>query len=280
MAGRVQGKVAIVTGAAQGIGRGCAEMLAREGARVVIADLQLDAGQVVVAAIREKGGEAVFQQVDVVEEKQCQQLMDMAVQTYGRLDIVVNNAGWYPRATLEETTANVWDHILNVNLRGAFFCCKHAVAHLRASGRGSIINIGSIHGIQGAPNLVAYSAAKGGLLSLTRTLAGAYAPDHIRVNYIIPGWVLTEGEKALRRSQGLSEEALLRVGETLRLGRHQSVEDTAYAVIYLASDESAQVTGTILHLDAGASTLPVPSRPSTDAYRVLLSDAYPTEAPE
>ncbi|HEY4383497.1 MAG TPA: SDR family oxidoreductase [Ktedonobacteraceae bacterium] len=265
MAGRVQGKVAVVTGAAQGIGRGCAEMLAREGARVIIADLQQDAGQSVVSAIREKGGEAVFQQLDVIEEQQCQQVMDMAVQTYGRLDIVVNNAGWYPRATLEETTADLWDQMLNVNLRGAFFCCKHAVAHLRASGGGSIINIGSIHGLQGAPNLVAYSVSKGGLLTLTRTLAGAYAPDRIRVNYIIPGWVLTEGEKALQKRSGMSEEALLHIGERLPLGRHQNVEDTAYAVIYLASDESAQVTGSIMHLDAGNSTLPLRAKLSTNA---------------
>lgn len=277
MAGRVQGKVAVVTGAAQGIGRGCAEMLAREGARVIIGDLQQDAGQAVVAAIREKGSEALFQQVDVIEEKQCQHVMDMAVQMYGRLDIVVNNVGWFPRATLEETTADLWDHVLNVNLRSAFFCCKYAVAHLRASGGGSIINIGSIHGIQGLPNLVAYSAAKGGLLSLTRTLAGAYAPDRIRVNYIIPGWVLTEGEKALQRSRGLSEEALLRAGETLPLGRHQSVEDTAYAVIYLASDESAQVTGSIMNLDAGASTLP---QSSTAAYRILMPGEHSPKVPE
>jgi NAD(P)-dependent dehydrogenase (short-subunit alcohol dehydrogenase family) len=257
MAGRVHGKVAVVTGAAQGIGRSCAEMLAREGASVIIGDIQNDTGQAVVAAIRKMGGEALFQYVDVVEEKHCEQLMDTAVQTYGRLDVVVNNAGWYPRATLEETSTDLWEHVLNVNLRGAFFCCKYAVAHLRAAGGGSIINIGSINGLQGLPNLVAYAAAKGGLLSLTRTLAGAYASDRIRVNYIIPGWVLTEGEKALHRSHGRTDEALLRAGETLPLGRHQSVEDTAYAVIYLASDESAQVTGSIMHIDAGASTLPI-----------------------
>lgn len=270
MAGRVHGKVAVVTGAAQGIGRGCAQMLAREGARVIIGDIQDEAGQAVVAAIRERGDEALFQHVDVLEEKQCQTLMDTAVHNYGRLDILVNNAGWFPRATLEETSTDLWERVLNVNLRGAFFCCKSAVPSLRAAGGGSILNIGSINGLQGLPNLVAYAAAKGGLLSLTRTLAGAYAPDRIRVNYIIPGWVLTEGEKALHRSQGLSEQALVRAGEALALGRHQSVEDTAYAVIYLASDESAQVTGTTLHLDAGASTLPLSS---AEAYQVLLPGA-------
>ena len=259
MVGRVQGKVAVVTGAAQGIGRGCAEMLAREGASVIIGDIQHDAGQAVAAAIREAGGEARFQHVDVVEEKQCEQLMETAVQAYGRLDIVVNNAGWYPRATLEETSTDLWERVLHINLRGAFFCCKYAVPHMRAAGGGSIINIGSINGLQGLPNLVAYASAKGGLLSLTRTLAGAYVSDRIRVNYIIPGWVLTEGEKALHKSQGRSEESLLQAGAALPLGRHQSVEDTAYAVIYLASDESSQVTGTIMHIDAGATTLPIQS---------------------
>jgi NAD(P)-dependent dehydrogenase (short-subunit alcohol dehydrogenase family) len=257
MAGRVQGKVAVVTGAAQGIGRACAEMLAREGASVIIGDIQDDAGQAAAAAIRESGGEARFQHVDVVEEKDCEQLMEAAVQAYGQLDIVVNNVGWFPRATLEETTTDLWERVLNVNLRGAFYCCKYAVPHLRAVGGGSIINIGSINGLQGLPNLVAYASAKGGLLSLTRTLAGAYSAERIRVNYIIPGWVLTEGEKALHRSQGRSEEDLLSAGAALPLGRHQSVEDTAYAVIYLASDESSQVTGTIMHVDAGATTLPI-----------------------
>ena len=179
--------------------------------------------------------------------------------TFGRLDALVNNAGWFPRATLEETTTEIWDSILDLNLRGAFYCCKLAMPHLRAAGGGSIVNIGSINGIQGLPNLVAYAAAKGGLLALTRTLAGACAPDRIRVNYVIPGWVLTEGELALQSSRGVGEEDLRRAGQALALGRHQTAQDTAYAVLYLASDESTQVTGMIMHIDAGATTLPIQS---------------------
>jgi NAD(P)-dependent dehydrogenase (short-subunit alcohol dehydrogenase family) len=257
MAERMAGKVAVVTGAAQGIGRGCAEMLAREGARVVVGDLQVEAGQAAVEAIRAAGGEAIFQRADIVEEADCAALIDAAVQTYGRLDALVNNAGWFPRATLEETTTELWDRIMHVNVRGAFLCCKYAVPRMRAAGGGSIVNIGSINGIQGLPNLVAYSAAKGALLTLTRTLAGAYAPERIRVNYVIPGWVLSEGEIALQRSRGVTDEQLQQAGSRLPLGRHQTPQDTAYAVIYLASDESAQVTGTMLHIDAGASTLPI-----------------------
>ena len=257
MTGRMAGKVVVVTGAARGIGRGCAEMLAREGARVVIGDIRVDEGTQTVEAIRAGGGEVTFQQTDVVEEEQCAALMDVAVETYGRLDALVNNVGWFPRGMLEETTTEFWEQVMAVNLRSAFYCCKHAVAHLRAAGGGSIVNIGSIHGLQGAPNVVAYSAAKGGLLALTRTLAGAYVGDRIRVNYIVPGWVLTEAEIELQRSRGFSEEDLRRVGDRLPLGRHQTLEDTAYAVVYLASDESSQVTGTVLHIDAGASTLPL-----------------------
>ena len=129
---------------------------------------------------------------------------------------------------------------------------------MRTIGGGSIVNMGSIIGIQGLPNLVAYSAAKGGLMTLTKTLAGALAPDRIRVNYLIPGWVLTEGEIALHGGNGISLERLLAAGEKLALGRHQLPSDSAYASIYLLSDESPQVTGTVINVDAGGSTLPIP----------------------
>jgi NAD(P)-dependent dehydrogenase (short-subunit alcohol dehydrogenase family) len=258
MTKRLNEKVVVITGAAQGIGRGCAQMAARESARVVIGDKQQEAGEATAAAIRAAGGKAVFHATDVVNETACAALMQAAREIYGRIDVLVNNVGWYPRATLEETTTELWEQILQINLRGAFYCCKYAIPVMRASGGGSIINIGSINGIQGLPNLIAYSAAKGGLLALTRTLAGAYAADNIRVNYLIPGWVLSEGELALQQSRGVSDADLQRAGQSLRLGRHQTPEDAAYAVVYLASDESAQVTGTILNVDAGAATLPFP----------------------
>jgi NAD(P)-dependent dehydrogenase (short-subunit alcohol dehydrogenase family) len=257
MAERVRGKVAIVTGASQGIGRNCAWLLAQEGARVVVADIQDEKGLSVVEQIRGAGMEAFYQHCDVMDEGQCAALIQSAIDSYGRIDILVNNAGWFPRATIEETSTELWDNVINVNLRGAFYCCKYAIPQLRNSGGGSIINIGSINGIQGLGSLLAYSSAKGGLLALTRTLAGAYAKDRIRANYVIPGWVLTEGEMSLQGSRGVTEDELRRAGDSLLLGRHQTPEDVAYAVIYLASDESSQVTGTILHIDAGATTLPI-----------------------
>jgi NAD(P)-dependent dehydrogenase (short-subunit alcohol dehydrogenase family) len=258
MATRLQSKVVVVTGGAQGIGFGCARMLAAEGAAVVIGDLQKERGEQAAAAIGKEGGRASFCPVDVTDEKRCASLIDHAVKNYGKLDGLVNNAGWFPRATLEETTTELWEQVLRVNLRGAFYCCKYAVPRMRQAKSGSIVNIGSICGIQSLPNLVAYGVAKGGLLALTRTLAGALLEQRIRVNYVIPGWVLTEGELKIQRGEGRDEASLRKMGEKLGFGRQQTPLDTAYAVTYLLSDESCQVTGSILHVDAGASTLPIP----------------------
>jgi NAD(P)-dependent dehydrogenase (short-subunit alcohol dehydrogenase family) len=256
MSDRLANKVVVITGAAQGIGRGCAEMAAREGGRVIVADLLEEAGRATVEAIHGAGGEGTFVRTDVREEDSCADLMEETVRTYGRIDALVNNVGGFPRGTLEETTTEFWESVLSLNLRGAFYCCKYATRHLRTAGGGSIVNVGSIHGVQGAANLVAYSAAKGGLLTMTRTLAGALATDRIRVNYIIPGWVLTDTEIALQASQGRSLEELYRIGADMPLGRHQTPEDTAYAVVYLVSDESTQVTAALLNVDAGDSMLP------------------------
>jgi NAD(P)-dependent dehydrogenase (short-subunit alcohol dehydrogenase family) len=257
MSNRLGGKVVIVTGAAQGIGFGCASLIASEGAAVMLGDVQEEKGELAATQIRSSGGKAEFCKVDVKNEKECAGLVQKALGSFGRVDGLVNNAGWFPRGTLEETTTELWEEVLQVNLRGSFYCCKHAVPVMRERGGGSIVNMGSICGIQALPNLVAYGAAKGGLLSLTRTLAGALAEHRIRVNYVIPGWVLTEGELALHKAQGRPEEALRKEGEKLALGRQQTPLDAAYAVVYLLSDESAQVTGSVLHVDAGASTLPI-----------------------
>ncbi len=257
MSDRLSGKVVVITGAAQGIGFGCASLIASEGAAVVLADVQDEKGARAAETIRAAGGKAHFCHADVKNESDCSLLIEQTLKIYKRLDGLVNNAGWFPRATLEETTTELWDQVLQVNLRGSFYCCKFAVPAMRQASGGSIINMGSINGIQGLPNLVAYAAAKGGLLSLTRTLAGALAEHRIRVNYLIPGWVLTESELALHLAQGRDKESLQKVGQKLALGRHQTPLDAAYAVVYLLSDESAQVTGTTLHVDAGASTLPI-----------------------
>jgi NAD(P)-dependent dehydrogenase (short-subunit alcohol dehydrogenase family) len=257
MSNRLQNKVIVVTGAAQGIGFACARQCAAEGASVVLADIQQASGEQAAVTLRNEGAKALFVPTNLREESQCANLIDQTIRAHKKLDGLVNNAGWFPRATLEQTTTDLWEEVLHVNLRSAFYSCKYAVPKMREARSGSIVNMGSICGIQSLPNLVAYGAAKGGLLALTRTLAGALAQDRIRVNYVIPGWVFTEGELAIQKAEGRTLEDLRKASEKLALGRAQSPQETAYAVVYLLSDESVQVTGTTMHLDAGASTLPI-----------------------
>jgi NAD(P)-dependent dehydrogenase (short-subunit alcohol dehydrogenase family) len=257
MSNRLQGKVTLVTGAAQGIGFECARMAAAEGASVILGDIQKERGEEAAAKIRAAGGQAIFHHADLTDESHCAALVHGAVKNFGRLNGLVNNAGWFPRARLEETTTDLWEKVMQVNLRSAFFVTKFAVPRMREIGGGSIVNMGSVNGIQGLPNLVAYAAAKGGLLSMTRTLAGALAPDRIRVNYIIPGWIATEGERKIQTGEGRTAADLDKAGSQLPLGRMQTVQDAAYAAIYLLSDEASQVTAAVLNVDAGGSMLPV-----------------------
>ncbi len=257
MGKRLEGRIIVVTGAAQGIGFECARMAAAEGASVVLGDIQRDRGEEAAAKIQSEGGTAAFQYADLTDESQSAALVDAAVKKFGKLNGLVNNAGWFPRARLEETTTELWEKVMQVNLRSAFFVTKFAVPRMRDAKGGSIVNMGSINGIQGLPNLVAYAAAKGGLLSMTRTLAGALAADRIRVNYIIPGWIATEGELKIQKGEGRGIEDLEKAGKRLPLGRMQTVRDAAYAAIYLLSDESAQVTAAVLNVDAGGSMLPI-----------------------
>ncbi len=253
MGHRVQGKVALVTGAGTGIGRACAETLAREGASVVVANRNVANGEETVRRIAEQGGEAVFCRTDVAVEEDCQQAARTAVERFGKLDILINNAGIFPRYSLAQTTPEVLEEILGINLKGPFYCCKHAIPAMERVGGGSIINVGSIHGMHGAPNLVAYAASKGALLNLTKTLARAYAGKQIRVNYLIPGWVITEGEIRTQAKEGHDEQWLHDVGTRLPMGRIQQPQDAANTALFLASDESSQVTAAVINTDGGSS---------------------------
>ncbi|HXI19286.1 MAG TPA: SDR family NAD(P)-dependent oxidoreductase, partial [Chloroflexota bacterium] len=236
-----------------GIGRGIALAFAREGAAVVVANRTEENGLETVRQIKAKGGRAHFQRTDVAHEQDCVAAVRAASETYGALHVLVNNAGIFPRATLEETTEELWDRIFATNLKGPFLLCKHAVPAIRQAGGGSIINIGSTNQYTGLPHLFAYSCAKGGLLTMTRNLARAMAPDRIRVNVINPGWVISEGEVVVQALEGRGQAALAELGRQQPLGRHQLPEDAAMAALFLASDESSQVTGTELNCDAGRS---------------------------
>jgi NAD(P)-dependent dehydrogenase (short-subunit alcohol dehydrogenase family) len=253
VSGRVAGKVAIVTGAGTGIGRACAETLAREGASVVIANRTAATGEETVRRITEQGGQALFCRTDVASENDCARVVQAALGRYGRLDILVNNAGIFPRHSLEETTPEALDEIMNINFKGAFFCCKHAIPAMVQGGGGSVVNMGSLHGLLGSPNLVAYAASKGALLNLTKTLAAAYARRLVRVNYVIPGWVISEGEIRVQAQEGHDEQWLQETGKRMPMGRIQEAQDAANAVLFLASDEASQVTGAVLNTDGGSS---------------------------
>jgi NAD(P)-dependent dehydrogenase (short-subunit alcohol dehydrogenase family) len=207
-------------------------------------------------AIVEAGGEAVYLAADVSREQSCVDLVAETVRRFGRLDVLVNNAAIYPRASLEETSVAFWREIMATNLEGPFVLCREAVPRMLEGGGGSIVNVGSFNGLAGAANLVAYSVAKGGLLTLTRNVAGAYARRNIRVNYLIPGWNITETEQVVQAKEGHDAAWLAEAEQRQPGGRFSVPADAAYAILWLASDESIFVNGAIVNTDGGSSMLP------------------------
>jgi len=256
MAKRLEDKVGIITGGGTGIGRGVAEMLAREGCRVVVAGRRQAPLDETVAAIVGSGGEARALSTDVTVESQVQALVEGAVETYGGLDLVISNAGLYPRMELPELTEEVWDLTVDVNLKGHYMIARHCIPRLQTRGGGSIVFVGSVHGYMGGSDVLAYASAKGGLWTMTRNLARTYARDQITVNYINPGWVASEGEVVHRRELGYPDEWLEEQGrELVPLGRLQTPEDTAHVCVFLASKEGSQITATRFNVDGGLSTI-------------------------
>ena len=248
---RLTGKVAIITGAGAGIGRATALLFAKEGAKVVVADYDSEAGAETVNIIRKEGGEAKFVQVDVSKATDAERMARTTVETYGKLDILVNNAGIYMQADAVETTEEDWDRILDVNLKGAFLCSKYCVPEMIKGGGGSIVNIGSEAGLVGIKNQVAYNVSKSGIIALTRSMAVDFAAHHIRVNCVCPGTTETPLVKAaLERAPdpAAARRALEEVRPANRLGRP---EEIAAGILYLASDESLYATGSILSIDGG-----------------------------
>jgi len=247
---RMEGKTALVAGAAAGIGYAVGEALAKAGAFVYFVDVN-PAGGKKVRDLAGNGCSAVFVQADFTAEAEVAEVFRRVDAERGRLDVLVNNIGIYPRALLEETSEELWERVMRVNLKTMFLSCKHAVPVMRKSGGGAIVNLSSSHSRVGLPELFAYSVSKGGVDTLTRNLAGAHAKDRIRVNAVNPGWVLTEKELAERQAKGQTAEWVIERGRSLPLGRLQTVEDTANAVLFLASDYASQITGQVLHIDGG-----------------------------
>jgi len=244
---RLKGKVAIVTGGGSGIGEGIARVFAREGARVVVADVDSTAGEAVSNAIRAEGGHALFVKVDVRLEAEVKVLVDRAVATYGGLDVLVNNAGVGIGKTAEETSEEEWDRILDINAKGTFLATKYSVPHLRARGGGSIINIGSLFALRGGPSYAAYHASKGAVRQLTKSTALALASDQIRVNALHPGLIRTPASTRDANAQAFAAASM---GPMQRWGEP---EEIAHGCVFLASDEASFITGIDLPIDGGLS---------------------------
>ncbi|MFJ6700632.1 SDR family NAD(P)-dependent oxidoreductase [Streptomyces sp. NPDC091272] len=248
---RMEGRCAVVTGAGSGLGRAIAVRLAAEGALVVVAGDKEQPLEETAALITDAGGQACAVRCDVSREEEVVALMRRAVERFGRIDVLVNNAGVEFAKRAEDTTVQEWDWLMDVNLKGVFLCAKHALPVLRDGGGGVVVNVASELALVGSEAVAAYSASKAGVLQLTRALAVDHAGDRIRVNALSPGVILTDllqtaldstGDAAARRKE-FEERTLLK-----RLG---TPEEAAEAVLFLASDQSSYMTGANLVLDGG-----------------------------
>lgn len=244
---RLAGKVAIITGAASGIGQATAIRFAQEGAQIVVADINQVGGQATVEQIKREEGQATFIATDVSQEADLQRMIELAVTTYGGLDVLYNNAYWTEAKIALETTLENWQRTLDVSLRSVFLASKLAIPHLRARGGGVILNTASVHSIVGVRSYAAYQAAKGGVLSLTRALALELAPD-IRVVAILPGAIDTP---AVAIDDKSSINTLIASIPMKRLGRPEEIANLA---LFLASDEASYITGTGVIADGGYTT--------------------------
>lgn len=248
---RLPGKVAFLTGAGTGIGRACAELFAREGARMALAGRRREPLEAAAAAIAAGGGEALVVPCDVSQAPQVEQGIAATVARFGRLDVVVNNAGALHVATAADTSEDDWDRLMAINLKGPFLVSRAAVREMRRTGGGSIVNIGSVLGLVAMPKRAAYAASKGGLLQLTRAMAIDHAAENIRVNCICPAIVETELVAGLFATQPDPQAARRARQQTIPLGRFGQPADVAQLALFLASDESAWITGAAIPVDGG-----------------------------
>jgi NAD(P)-dependent dehydrogenase (short-subunit alcohol dehydrogenase family) len=248
---RLKDRVALVTGGASGIGQAIALLFAAEGAAVAVVDIDEAQGQSTVDQLGTVGARAIFVQCDVTQPGECQHAVQRTVETLGSLDILVNGAGIIRRASALDTTEAEWDRVMAVNVKSVYLMSKHALPVMLEAGGGAIVNIGSGWGLVGGRNAAAYCASKGAVVNLTRAMALDHGGQQIRVNCICPGDTDTPMLRDEARQLGQQETEFLVEAADRPLGRLGRPEDIAQAALYLASDASAFVTGTVLVVDGG-----------------------------
>ena len=245
---RLKDKIAVITGSGKGLGEAMALLFSREGAKIVVFDIDEPAGQETVEQIQQQGGEAIFVHGDVSNPDDAVRVINTAVDAYGRVDVLVNNAGVHVDRTVADTTEEEWDQILGVNLKGVFLCSKAAIPQMRRQGGGNIICISSISGLIGQLNQAAYNASKHGIIGLVKCMAYDHALENIRANAICPGVMNTP------LVASVPEEHIAPYRKTSLLERFAEPSEVANAALFLASDESSYVTGSAMVVDGGYTT--------------------------
>ena len=262
---RLKDKVCIITGSGRGMGKTAALLFAREGASVIVAELQEDAGRDTADLVKKEGGKAEFVKVDVSNAQDVQEMVKFTTKQYGQINVLFNNAGISGRPfgdgiDITEVPEDAWEKVLAVNLKSIYLCCKHVIPEMIKIGGGSIVNTSSLAGVVGGfppgalgskvalANPHAYTAAKGGVVSLSKSIAVAYGPNNVRCNVICPGVVDTE---LMKPTNFFKKEYQETTEKIFPLGRYAKAEDIAYAALYLASDESSYVSGQVLSVDGG-----------------------------
>lgn len=249
---RLKDKVIVISGGTKGVGRAAAEEFARQGAKVVIGGRDEAAARRSIRIMRTYGGDGLFVYTDLLKVEDCQKLFEKAYEAYGKIDGFFNYAGVTPVSPLDTCDEETFDWVMDVNFKACFFCCQQAIKYMRMNGGGSIVLTGSPHAWGGDKDRTAYACSKGVLLTLMEHIAHQYASEHIRCNYLTLGWTPTEGEVALRKSQGESEAELRkRASAILPMGRMCERTDYLDGLVYMMSDGSSMMTGSIFRITAG-----------------------------
>jgi NAD(P)-dependent dehydrogenase (short-subunit alcohol dehydrogenase family) len=251
---RLNNKIALITGSGSGIGRTTALLFAKEGAKVAVVDISEENGKLTVADIQEQGGDAIFIKADVTKAKDVKKMVDQVIDHFGKLDILFNNAGISGVGALHELTEELWDRVVDVNMKGVFLPCKYVLPHMMENNSGTIINMSSAIAEIGLMRRAVYAATKGAVLTLTKCMQVDYAPYNIRVNALLPGTILTPFvENYLKESYTDAEEGLNTIRKRQLGGELGRPEDVAYAALFLASDESKFMMGSPLYIDGGCT---------------------------